>query len=116
MHDLFFQETCAYMHLELNIQACQYLKYCVCMRQRVFGFHLSLQYGHRLGQRVKLCDTGRCQVMTKLCRSGRSDVLREREEVMVVVVSPEIKLGNGCPSTHNFTFSTIIDKVAPPYH
>lgn len=71
---------------------------------------------HRLGQRVKLCDTGRCQVMTKLCRSGRSDVLREREEVMVVVVSPEIKLGNGCPGIHNFTFSTIIDKVAPSYH
>lgn len=37
VHDLFFQETCAYMHLELNIQACQYLKYCVGMRQRVFA-------------------------------------------------------------------------------
>lgn len=115
MNDLFFQETCAYMHLELNIQACQYLKYCVGMRQRVFVSSVSTVW-HRLGQRVKLCDTGRCQVMTKLCRSGRSDVLREREEVMVVVVSPEIKLGNGCPGIHNFTFSTIIDKVAPSYH
>lgn len=56
-----------------------YASVCACL-------HLLLQYGHCSGQRVKLCDMGRCQVMTKHRSSGRSDELWEMEAVMVVMM------------------------------
>lgn len=71
--------------LERMRQACKHLCVCVGMPVSV-SFHLSLQYGHCLGQRVKLCVTGRCQVMTKRSCSRRSDELAEMEVVAVVVI------------------------------
>ena len=38
------------------------------------------------GEGVKLCVTGRCQVMTKRRSSGRSGELTEMEAVVVVVL------------------------------
>lgn len=70
------------MPLKCMMHACST---CLCMCACVsVCLHLFLQYGHCSGRRVKLCVTGRCQVMTKRSCSRRSDTLAEMEVVVVV--------------------------------